>query len=195
MFATRKREIEEARKGISTSVSRYMHRKYIEFDFVGSINEGLPMIYIAISLFTISPFILLPIIIVTLYIFAIIDKYRIINFCSVFTSKSADYMLRAFRIYRWTPLLIVWGGSIMFYDFCFNNDIDPDSFVGNSWGLGIIPLIMVAATCYWPKEINVKFRERFNQRHAWTSYDSISKEFSSLYRQIDPYMKIKDEQI
>ena len=110
-------------KGLKASLINTLYDMYADFDFIGGISDSIPIIFIAFAFLTANPFKLLPVLALALYAFAIIDKYRIIKCCNLFSSKSANYMLKAFRVYRWITLLIVFAGYAVFNKYCQLNGV------------------------------------------------------------------------
>ena len=182
-------------KGTMNSILQYLNDLYADFDFVLNIDQGIPMVFIVFAFPTLNPFKLLPVIAVALYVFAIVDKIKMIKYSNLFTSKSASYMLRPFKVYRWITILISWSGAGGFYIHCLTHklDISTGSYIFNTWFAGVLPLVVIASSFYWPIPIDVQVRDNFNARHAWTPYDSVSRNFSSLFRKMDPYLNLKKD--
>ena len=83
------------------------------FDFIAGINGGIPLVFIGVSYLTQNPLILLPALIVILYAFALVDKYRIIKLCKPLAVKSPKYMLSSFKAFQCTLIFSLMGGSFV----------------------------------------------------------------------------------
>ena len=81
---------------IATKAQNY----YQEFNFAKGITAAFPPLLIGSAFFCAEPLFLLPILMIILYVYAIIDKYRLIKGTDLFISKSANFMLRPFDVYK-----------------------------------------------------------------------------------------------
>jgi len=161
--------------------------KYIEFDFIKGLSRTLPPLIIGFVLFAINPFVLLPLLIAILYITAILDKYRIIKTCNLFSAKSAYFMLKPFYLYKW---IIILGFMFTFIRVNFTSPelfLIPDAI---AWILGISGLGMIIAHFSNPP-LDETVKEKFIELNANVRYESVCGKFSSSFRKKDPYHRNK----
>ena len=63
-------------------------------------------------------------------------------------------------------------------------------------GLGnltIYAVIFLGSLLYWPSTLQKKIQNSFNKTWAKTPYDSVCRDFSSLYRRLDPMREIRSK--
>ncbi len=164
-----------------------VRKKYIEFDFIKGISRALPPLYIGAAFLVTNPLALLPILIGVLYITAILDKYKIIKTCDLFSAKSAYYMLKPFWIYNWIPVVGVASG-IMRIRLMYPGLYQIKLLI--SW-IGIGGVILLASTAFFARPLRKTVKERFVEMNGSVLYESVSDSFSSSFRKKDPYHQNK----
>ena len=82
---------------------------YYEFEFTDGASCAIPIMFVGLGYMVTNPFVIIPIVVVILYIFAVIDKYTIIKCCGPLKIKSANYILKVFRAYKWDCFCFYWG--------------------------------------------------------------------------------------
>lgn len=187
-----KSAIINASKLVSNLVGK-LRELYEEFDFMDGISGATPIIFIGFAYMTVNPFLFLPIIMITLYIFAIVDKYQMIKYCKPMEWKSANYVLKAFRVYKWESFCVYSGGLIAigayYYEVVENDQYDYDFFLC----LCYIILAIIIAYIWWPIPLNTEAREKFYKKNSQAQYDSVKDTFSSFYKDENPLTKIMKE--
>jgi len=174
----------EESKGLLASLVHKAKKKYVEFDFAKGLGYAFPLIFMGLAFIILSPFVLLPIFIASLYIFAIVDKYRMLKQCNVYPTKSARFMLAHFWVYRWAPLLACYFSMGILYT--YEKQEAPDAETSSLFGLPMfICLIGLMFSLCCGKPLDQRVAERFLQRNSRVEYESVSKEFSSFYQRED----------
>jgi len=166
---------------------------YSKFDFMDGISMALPVILVGFAYMAVSPFILLPLIILSLYVFAIIDKYRIIKCCAPMRLRSPDYILRAFKIYKWDCFCIFLGNTIAILEYALSVDQKEKYKHIVGFAIASYMLGLLVAYCWWPLSFHTEAKRKFYQRNKKVHYSTVCRKFSSLYRDEDPYQDIVKE--
>ena len=168
-----------------TTVATKAKSLYEEFDFAKGIAVTYPPLLIGTSFFCADPLFILPPMIIILYVFAALDKYRLIKGSNLIISKSASFMLRPFNIYRYIPLI---GFT---YNLGLLNHGDMDKFEGVyrillfvAYWVGYVGYF---ASCCCPKPLHERVREKFVEKNALVKHGDVCHEFSSVFRKQDPY--------
>ena len=189
-IATKKPPVKDS-KALKHRIFEKIVLKCKRFDFIKGISQAIPMIFTAFAYVSLRPIILLPTLFVILYLLAIVDKYRMVRFCDVLTLRSPKYMLVPFKVFRWTLFLSTFGGSCVALYLEVYNKIDLSSGTISPALSQIMGAITTAAFLYWPATLYDQSKVSFNKKHAKTDYDSVCKNFSSLYRKLDPYKEFR----
>jgi len=170
-----------------------------EFNIVEEIRPINTILIMNFTFFILSPLMVLPVTIICLYLFAIIDKYRIIYSCALFKATSAYYVLGVFRIFHWDHFCVFFGiyWTIMLSD-------------GNSGGLvfpsntSFIIMFLIAVAIYLlfvifnglPKALNGRFKEYLAQKNSQVHYDLVCHNFPSTYETKDLcYIIMKEKEV
>ena len=163
---------------------------YYEFDFTDGASCAIPIIFMGLGYMMTNPFIIIPIVIVILYIFAVIDKYVIIKCCGPLKIKSANYILKVFRAYKWDCFCFYWGGFISLVSYW--ELVDPKKKYRTTLYSFPVPIIIVLVLCYikWPVPLYQETKKTFYEKNRNVQYSSVSKQFSSTYQIEDPVIKI-----
>ena len=184
---TLKKISETNSNSLVSGLLRKVTTKYVEFDFVKGLSRALPPLFIGSAFLVVKPIFLLPVLIGILYIIAVFDKYKIIKTCNLFSAKSAYYMLKPFWVYNWIPIL----------GFGFNvariQSTYPELFQMRTtvYFVCIAGSIGFLTSCFFPKPLRTKVRERFVEMNGSVLYESVSASFSSSFRKKDPYHQNK----
>jgi len=174
----------EESKGLLTNLVHKAKKKYVEFDFAKGLGYAFPTIFMGLAFIILQPFVLLPIFIGSLYLFAIIDKYRMLRQCNVYSTKSARFMLKHFWVYSWAPLVACYFSIGILYTYA--KLVDPDAENSSFFGFPLfICLIGMMFSLCCGKPLDQRVAERFSQRNSRVEYESVSKEFSSFYQRED----------
>jgi len=172
---------------ILNSIATKAQNAYQEFNFVKGVALAYPPLLIGSAYFCADPLTLLPPLIIILYAYAMLDKFRLIRGSKLFISKSASFMLTPFTLYRYIPLIsfsfnlgLVEKGSVLLL---------TDSNRG-LYNLGIIVgAIGFFGSLCCPRPLNERVKEKFVEKNALVTYQSVSHEFSSVFRKEDPFHK------
>jgi len=160
---------------------RKFNEMWSKFDIVDGISCAIPTIFIGFAYMGSNPFIFLPIIMISLYIFAIIDKHRMIKYCAPIKHRSADYMLRTFKVYRWDCFCIFFGSfiTVIGYSISVSPEQDKD-MVGIAIAINLTA-ILFAYIC-WPEPLHSRAKKKFYEKNTNVRYETVSSQFSSLYQ-------------
>ena len=189
--------IQNGRMVIGTRLLSFTFQKlnemYSKFDFMDGISTALPVLLVGFAYMAISPFILLPLIVVTLYIFAIVDKYRMIKWCAPMRLRSPDYILRAFKIYKWDCFCIFLGNIIGILEYALSIDQKEKFKHIVGYAIGAYMLGLFVAYVWWPESFHTEAKRKFYERNSKVHYTTVCKKFSSLYQDEDPLKEIIKE--
>jgi len=172
---------------LSVNLLNKVQSAFVQFGFITGIRNGLPLILIGMCLSLFNPILILPVLIGLLYGFTILDKYRMLKCCDVYTSKSAAHMTIPFKYYRWMPFMVLGYGFTIAGVFCALN-------LGKDFGsskpflsLMLITIMgMIFFFCCCPKSLDLRVQEKFFERNAYVRYEAVCKEFSSFYKDVLP---------
>ncbi len=185
----KKKESEQS-KGFLTSFVDKAKKQFVEFDFTKGLAYAFPLIFMGLAFIVLDTLVLLPIFIASLYIFAVIDKYRMLNQCNVHSTKSAKFMLVHFWIFNWAPFLASYFSIIIIQTYMM--EVAPDAENNFLYGL---PMFLAGIGTLFSmccgKPLDQRVTERFAHRNAQVEYASVSKEFSSFYQREDYSGNIK----
>ena len=168
-----------------STIAAKAQQAYEEFNFVKGITLAYPPLLIGSAFFCADPLFLLPPLILILYVYAILDKFRIIKGSKLYVSKSATFMLRPFAIYRYIPLI----------SFVYNLGLVSEGNAkllkeSNMWLLWVFLAVGgfgLLGSCCCPRPLHERVKERFVQVNDYVTYQSVCDEFTSIYRKEDPY--------
>ena len=183
----------KARKntGFLTELVASVYDKNIEFNFVKGLSDALPFICMGLAFTILHPFMLLPIFTVSLYVFAILDKYRMTRCCNLFTAKATKLMLIPFRIFRWGPLMAYCFGVAILYVYVKESsktDADLATYFDDYLILfGSLAVFGVLFFVWGSKPLHLRVQERFADKNGKIQYHSVSNQFSSFYQRQDPF--------
>jgi len=174
-------------EGLLTGLLQKAKRKYIEFDFAQGLAYAFPMIFMGLAFLILNPFVLLPIFIVSLYIYAVIDKYRMLRQCNLYSTKSARFMLVHFWIYSWAPFLasISTIGILLTYEKQVYPKAEQKPTFAIPMGICVVGLVFSLCSLCFGKSLDQRVAERFFCKNSQVEYASVSKEFSSFYQRED----------
>jgi len=180
----------EESKGLLSDIVDKAKKKFLEFDFTKGLAYAFPLIFMGLAFIILDPLVLLPIFIASLYLFAAVDKCRMLKQCNLYSTKSAKFMLVHFWIYNWASLLASYC-SIMIIK-TYEQDAAPDA--ENNF-LFALPMLVGSIGFFFSlccgKPLDQRVAERFSQRNSQVEYASVSKEFSSFYQREDYSGNIK----
>ncbi len=180
------KKIEES-EGLLTDLFHKVKENFNDFDFAQGLNFMFPLIFMGIAFIVLQPFVLLPIFIISLYIFAVIDKYRMLRQCNVYSTKSARFMLVHFWIYGWAPFMAFYFTLAIVFN--YQQNVHPDAINSYFFKLSIISgwlgLLFSCFCC--GKSLEKRVQEKFFERNSQVEYTAVSKEFSSFYQREDFY--------
>ena len=171
--------------GFLSSIAEKAQKAYEEFNFVKGITLGYPPILIGAAYFCADPFFLLPPLIIILYIYAILDKFRVIKGSKLLVSKSAAFMLRPFSMYRWIPLMSFACNLILVSE--GNARLLKETNMWLIWPFYAFSLFGLFGSCCCPRPLHERVKERFVEINDYVTYQSVCDEFTSIYRKEDPY--------
>ncbi len=174
-----------------TGLVASVYDKNIEFNFVKGLTDALPFICMGLAFTILHPFMLLPIFIVSLYIFAILDKYRMTRCCNLFTAKATKLMLIPFRIFRWGPMMAYgFGVAILYVYVKESSKTDADLAANFNDYLILYASLAVFGVLFFvcgSKSLFLRVQERFAERNGKIQYHAVSNQFSSFYQRQDPF--------
>jgi len=167
------------------SVANQAWNLYKDFGFAKNVTIAYPPLLVGSAFFCAEPLLVLPPMILILYVFAILDKYRLIKGCNLVISRSATLMLRAFAIYRYVPLIgYVFNGPLII--FACQKLITASTEQLYTITCSIFTLGLLASCCC-PQPLHERAKDRFIERNSSVTYDSVCNEFGSVFRKEDPY--------
>ena len=178
------KKIEES-EGLLTGLIHKVKENYSEFDFAQGLNFIFPLIFMGLAFIVLHPFVLLPIFIASLYLFAVIDKYRMLRQCNLYSTKSARFMLVHFWIYSWAPFLAFYYASPILQN--YQQQVYPDAGDHLLFKLSLISCFigLIFSCCCCGKSLDQRVAEKFFEKNSQVEYASVSKEFSSFYQRED----------
>mmetsp|Transcript_19972 Transcript_19972/g.17052 ORF Transcript_19972/g.17052 Transcript_19972/m.17052 type:complete len:149 (+) Transcript_19972:32-478(+) len=92
-----KRHIEKQGKNMKGKIEKKLKKKLKEvlddpYDILTSgITDLIPLLIIAYAFFIINPYFMIPLTLIGLYLFALLDKYHIVYFSKPYEVNSSDY--------------------------------------------------------------------------------------------------------
>ena len=163
-----------------------------EYNCIERILTIIPLLFTAFTAVALNYFGVLLIVMATLYLVTLMDKYMIIKYYRLPNKRSVTYMLTTFQIYRWDLFIIYAVGlsrAVVNYQ---------TTFLEGSWD--IISIILWVATCItlvlslflWPISLEANVKKRFMESNMSTSHETVSAKFESSYYKVNPLSKINE---
>ncbi len=178
--------------GIKGKIAKKIRSWAFKFNFTKSLGDVLPIIFIGVAFLSTDALILLPLAMLSVYIFALFDKYRMVKSCDTCDSKSAHYMLKHFTIYRYFPplsfLMTIILLMVSFDRQKWSHQSKMENFIWLfkhcGWGL---------FTFWISKPLHVRVKNNYIDKNAHVHYDTVCKHFSSFYQRQDPMKLIREK--
>ena len=164
-----------------------------KFEFTKGLGSSLPILFIGIAFLSASRVLVLSITMITLYLVAVLDKYRMIKCCRVVTIKSASFMLKHFGVYRYTAFTSF--VFTLFISALCASDVDITGDIYKTLGKVYICAFigMFYSLCCCPRPLHLRVKDRFLEKNGFVQYESVCQNFSSFYQREDPLNKIKNQ--
>ena len=201
-------------KNLLTKLYKLYYKK--EFNPLQEAMQLYPILLIGSSVFYISPFIVLSVSIISLYIMAIIDKQRLIRSTNLLLMKPTYLIMHLFGVFKWILILIwVYNTFILLILFArYKEYISELILAAENAGQSINPtlelrvgydtvifqgfyvlgfLLTLYSYSLWPKSLNDEIKDKFYNDNLKVPYAEVRTQFSSTYRSCDPQSSLKRE--
>jgi len=182
------RSRDKARFSIISKLIGFFIYENPEFNIVEEIRPINTILLMNFTFFILSPLMVLPVTIICLYLFAIIDKYRVIHSCALWKATSAYYVLGVFRIFHWDHFCVFFGiyWTIMLSDGSKKYAIFPSNPNFNNMLTAAIVIYLAFLLIFGlPKALNGRFKEHLAQSNSQVHYDLVCHNFPSTYESKD----------
>jgi len=161
-----------------------------EIDFVEGINDAIPLIFMGFTSMIVNLFVLLPVVVFSLYIITVIEKYRIKRFCNLERLKSVRYILKAFTVFRW-DCFCAFGTCFIILKAYSDTLIEEGGVISDAvWCLCVLGVLAILCYIWWPSSLDEQVKNDFIKRNLNIQYDVVSKDFTSFYHIQDPLKRI-----
>ena len=156
--------------------------KATEFDFVAGVGGMIPVLAMSCAFLSLAPLIIIPVVTLALFGSSYLDKARIIAKCEPLTLNSAQYMLKAFKIFQWDHFCVLFGGIIS--NLIFDGQGDTDDLIKT---LKLVSIILGGFYGFFfffygfPSSLDAHFEDKFVKTNCTVNYDRVVGEFTSRY--------------
>jgi len=179
---------------IKRSLAKSLRKWSTKFAFTTNLGNILPPIFIGVEFLSVNSLVIMPIIVVSLYILAIIDKYKMIKCCKLFSSKSGTFMLKHFSVYRYVACLscfftlFIMAWNLQLYKISTATANQYAHIVA----IGVLGFAF-SCCCCCSLPLHARVKNKFLDKNGLVGYDSVCENFSSFYQREDLLYQIKEE--
>ena len=164
-------------------VRKAVQVKGTEFDFVSGVGGVIPILSMSYAFMSLAPLVIIPVVVIALFGSSFFDKARIILKCEPLTLNSAQYMLKAFKIFQWDHFCVLFGGIISNL-ILSDGKSDTDELIQT---LKLVSMILGGFYGFFfffygvPSSLDAHFEDKFVKSNCTVNYDRVVSEFTSRY--------------
>ena len=163
-----------------------------DYNCIERILSIIPLLFTAFIAVALNYFIVLLIVMSTLYLVTLMDKYMIFKYYKLPNKRSLTYMLTTFQILRWDLFIIYAVGlsrNVVDYQMTFSKgDWNITSII--LWVLTFITVVL--SLVFWPISLEANVKKRFMESHSDITHEKVSERFESSYFKVNPLSKITE---
>lgn len=168
---------------------------HAEFEFIEGVTVVYPVIILGLCFFSISPIIILPTVMITLYLSAIMDKRAVMKSKELPHATSIRLVARVFRTLRVIPFFIWMSNTLIGIKMMMRfkealeathpTEVQADIMSGINFAV-FGGIIVVNVIFLWPGSIENHIMEKFFDKNANVAYTDIQEHFTATYEEAHP---------